>query len=212
MYLVTPSQTPKPVSCGWGNTWDKPSSPSSWPEHAGKQGRRERPLPGRRTCPPKSGVLQLEDSGPGRGGRCAGPRTAGAGGRKLPPPRPGGRALRPWGRRGRVFTNKGAGAQGEEHPGRGRGAESAVPGSPVCSWDTHPARCLPSRPVQSPPAPGFVVLRLPPLPPPLQDPARAVAAATGTRPHNAFLFAPPPAHTALRHAAGGGRAGEPPKT
>lgn len=77
-----------------------------------------------------------------------------------------------------------------------------------------PARCRPSRPVQPPPAPapGFVVLRLPPPPLLPRDPARAVAAATGTRPHNAFLFAPPPAHTALRHAAGGGRAGEQPKT
>lgn len=76
-----------------------------------------------------------------------------------------------------------------------------------------PARCRPSRPVQPPPAPapGFVVLLLQPPPPP-PDPARAVAAATGTRPHNAFLFAPPPAHTALRHAAVGGRAGEQPKT
>lgn len=84
-----------------------------------------------------------------------------------------------------------------------------------CLGFGNPARCRPSRPVQPPPAPapGFVVLRLPPPPPPsLRDPARAVAAATGTRPHNAFLFAPPPAHTALRHAAGGGRAGEQPKT
>lgn len=97
---------------------------------------------------------------------------------------------------------------GEGHPGEGDlGRNYLGFGSP--------ARCRPSRPVQPPPAPvpGFVVLRLPPpLPPSLRDPARAVAAATGTRPHNAFLFAPPPAHTALRHAAGGGRAGEQPKT
>lgn len=83
-----------------------------------------------------------------------------------------------------------------------------------CLGFGNPARCRPSRPVQPPPAPApwFVVLRLPPPPPSLRDPARAVAAATGTRPHNAFLFAPPPAHTALRHAAGGGRAGEQSKT
>lgn len=95
---------------------------------------------------------------------------------------------------------------GEGHPGKGDLGRN-------CLGFGNPARCRPSRPVQSPPAPapGFVVLRLPP-PPPLQDPAKAVAAATGTRPHNAFLFAPPPAHTALRHAAGGGRAGEQPKT
>lgn len=96
---------------------------------------------------------------------------------------------------------------GEEHPGEGDLGRN-------CLDFRNPARCLPSRPVQPPlaPAPGFVVLRLPPPPPLLRDPARAVAAATGTRPHNAFLFAPPPAHTALRHAAGGGRAGEQPRT
>lgn len=49
-------------------------------------------------------------------------------------------------------------------------------------------------------------------PPPPRDPARAAAAATGTRPHNASLFSPPPAHTAPRHAAAGGRADEWPKT
>lgn len=97
------------------------------------------------------------------------------------------------------------------------GREEGPPGE----WDLEknclgfwsPARCRPSRPVQPPPAPapGFVVLRPPPPLPP-RDPARTVAAATGTRPHNAFLFAPPLAHTALRHAAGGGRAGEKPRT
>lgn len=100
--------------------------------------------------------------------------------------------------------------KGERPPGEGDLERN-------CLGFGSPARCRPSRPVQPPPAPapGFVVLRLPPPPPPpllLRDPARAVAAATGTRPHNAFLFAPPPAHTALRHAAGGGRAGEQPKT
>lgn len=96
--------------------------------------------------------------------------------------------------------------KGEEPPGQEDLEKS-------CLGFWNPARCLPSRPVQPPPAPapGFVGLRLPPPPPP-RDPARAVAAATGTRPHNAFLFAPPPAHTALRHAAGGGRAGVRPKT
>lgn len=115
-----------------------------------------------------------------------------------------------------MFTNKGAGAPGKPEEGVGEGLQITrlLARLPFC-WDTHPARCRPSRPVQPPPAPapGFVVLRLPPPPPPpLRDPARAVAAATGTRPHNAFLFAPPPAHTALRHAAEGGRAGERPKT
>lgn len=97
--------------------------------------------------------------------------------------------------------------KGERPPGEGDLGRN-------CLGFGSPARCRPSRPVQPAPAPapGFVVLRLPLPPPPLRDPARAVAAATGTRPHNAFLFAPPPAHTALRHAAGGGRAGEPPKT
>lgn len=98
---------------------------------------------------------------------------------------------------------------GEEHLGEGDFGRN-------CLGFGSPARSRPSRPVQSPPTPtpGFAVLRLPPppLPPLLRDRARAVAAATGTRPHNAFLFAPPPAHTALRHAAGGGRAGEQPKT
>lgn len=41
------------------------------------------------------------------------------GGSSPSPPRPGGRALRPSGGRGRVFTNKGAGAPGKEHQGRG---------------------------------------------------------------------------------------------
>lgn len=97
--------------------------------------------------------------------------------------------------------------KGERPPGEGDLGRN-------CLGFGSPARCRPSRPVQPAPAPapGFVVLRLPLSPPPLRDPARAAAAATGTRPHNAFLFAPPPAHTALRHAAGGGRAGEPPKT
>lgn len=107
---------------------------------------------------------------------------------------------------------KGAGVVQEEK-GEGLPGEGDLGRS--CLGFGSPARCRPSRPVQPPPAPapGFVVLRLPPPPPPpLRDPARAVAAATGTRPHNAFLFAPPPAHTALRHAAEGGRAGERPKT
>lgn len=97
--------------------------------------------------------------------------------------------------------------KGERPPGEGDLGRN-------CLGSGSPARCRPSRPVQPPPAPapGPAVLRPPPPPPPPRDPARAAAAATGTRPHNAFLFAPPPAHTALRHAAGGGRAGAQPKT
>lgn len=114
-------------------------------------------------------------------------------------PRPGGGRWASGGR-GRVFTNKGAGARGGGAGGAGRDPR-----------DTHPARCRPSRPGQPPPAPapGSAALRPPPPP---WDPARAAAAATGTRPHNASLSSPPPAHTAPRHVAAGGRADEPPKT
>lgn len=126
MYLVTPSQTPKPVSCGWGNTWDKPSTPSSRPERAGKQGRRERPLPGRRTCLPKSGVLKLEGCWllPGRG--CAGLGPQGPEGGSLPLPAPprreGAAAL---GREGTRVYKQGGGSAGGKSTQRGGGVQRA---------------------------------------------------------------------------------------
>lgn len=41
LYLITPSHTPKPVSCGWGNTWGGLSIPSLCPERAEKRNRRD---------------------------------------------------------------------------------------------------------------------------------------------------------------------------
>lgn len=170
-------------------------------EHSGQRVWKKYPVPERKLSLRTPRVLQPKGNGvlPTPGTSHAGPAAPHLEGGSSPAaPRPGGgRWASGW--RGRVFTNKGAGA-------RGGGARGAGPGP----RDTHPARCRPSRPGQPPPAPapGFAALR----PPPPRDPARAAAAATGTRPHNASLFSPPPAHTAPRHAAAGGRADEWPKT
>lgn len=182
------------------------ANPSSNPnlEHSGQRVWQKYPVPERKLSLRMPRVLQPKGNGvlptpeTAHAGPAAGPNLKG--GSSPAAPRPGGGR---WasGRRGRVFTNKGAGA-------RGGGARGAGPGP----RDTHPARCRPSRPGQPPPAPAPGLAALRPPPPPPRDPARAAAAATGTRPHNASLFSPPPAHTAPRHAAAGGRADEWPKT
>lgn len=210
-HLVTPSRK-RPGWVGQHVGWT--SRPLHSQLGAGACGKRKGPPIGHRIRLQTSRVLLLEDS-------CPTPGTSGAqglrrpppGGRKLPPPRgEGAKALH---REGTRVYKQGGGSARERAPEElGEGLQIARSLARLFTGsNTHPARCRPSRPVQPPPAPapGFVVLLLQPPPPP-PDPARAVAAATGTRPHNAFLFAPPPAHTALRHAAVGGRAGEQPKT
>jgi len=172
--------------------------------------------PRARNSPPNVQGPQARGLGPCAGDRGgAGPPAAATGRAEAPPgrPAPGAGHCGPREEGTRVYKQGGGGARESAREGEGAAGVGVSAPGPVCGL-THPARCRPSRPVQPPPAPapGPAVLRPPPPPPPPRDPARAAAAATGTRPHNAFLFAPPPAHTALRHAAGGGRAGAQPKT
>lgn len=136
MYSVTQGQTPQPVSGGWGNTWAKRGRDPS--RDAGPA----LPRPDPRTRTP----------GPCRGGRCAGPRTAGAGGRKLPPPRPApprreGAEAR--GREGTRVYKQGGGSAGGSAPREGEGCRARGPrfAGPLAGHSPRPLSPIPSRPV-----------------------------------------------------------------
>lgn len=147
MYLVTPSQTPKPVSCGWGNTWARPSAPTV--ARARRKTRRAGDTSPRTRDPPsKPGASHARTPASAREGGVS-PGAQGPEGGSFPLPAPPRReGARAPGREGTRVYKQGGGSAGGRAPREGEGCRERGPrlAGPLAGHSPRPLSPIASSP------------------------------------------------------------------